>query len=278
MTDREDAQRAELHDSDYVPIWSTRVDLALLALATRHMTPSSTTTLLIAEARTGFLAEHLLRTLPHQSRLMLVEPRKALIDRARKRLSHTTQHLYFDTQSAQQLSYADDVFQWVLCSNGLLTQHETRDALTEFVRVLQPGGIVGLAIPTRATFQCFTDMLLEATYRIESPTVRKDLRDYVTNRFNAQEILDLLDNAGIEPIDQQQVAFEIEFFDAEDLLFSSFVESTFLPGWLALCRDDSKREPLFFDLVQAINTYFEGIPFTTFVDVFCVLGRLNVED
>jgi len=273
MTDREDAQRAELHDSDYVPIWSTRVDQALLALAARHMTPASTSSLLVAEARTGFLAEHLLSTLPPQARLMLVEPRKALLDRARKRLAHTTQRLYFDTQSARQLSYADDVFQWVLCSNGLLTQAETRDALQEFLRVLQPGGIVGLAIPTRTTFQCFTDMLAEATYRIESPSVREDLRAYLTDRFTPPDVLALLQEAGLEPIDQQPVSFEIEFFDAEDLLFSSFVESTFLPGWLGLCRNDHLREPLFFDLVQSINTYFEGIPFTTAVDVLCVLAK-----
>ena len=265
-------RRAMVYDQRVVPHWASHVDgvtLELLSGVDLGMSP----TLLIAECRTGHLVQRLSNTLPEGARLMVVDPSSEMLDLARKRLADAKQKVFYSTQQMTKLSYADGVFHAVLCNNGLVTKGDLQLAGKELLRVLKPDGLIGLTVPLNTTFSCFPDLLREALLKLEMRDVEHSLDAYVDALLTNEQIDKSFLELGLDIIGRETIEFELEFENAEDFLFSPFVEGVFLPRWLAVCNDPDQREPLFFDIVRSINKYFKGLTFPTKVALVCVLAK-----
>lgn len=274
MTPRDNSsvQRAVIHDTQYVPRWSMPVDTALTKFLREIPTPPST--VLVAEARTGFLAGRLSLRLPVDSRLVVIDPNPEMLDIARKRLEGAPQHTYYATQAIEHLNYADGVFFLATCNNHLLTRDDVTTHGKTLCRVVRPDtGHLLLSIPLKSSFRCFLDMMREASLRQELPKAYEAIVRFDDSLIDEQSLPQVLAEAGIEMIAQETVKLSFGFDSAEAFLFSPFVEHLFLPHWLRILPEDTQREPIFFDSVKSLNTYFTGIPFTTKAEVACILAR-----
>lgn len=267
-----DQSFAVSYDEHVVPQWSVRVASTLLGLV-RSLELSDSTTALVAECRTGYLLKGLTDSLPTSARLMAVDPSSEMLDRARDRLRSDPRRIFYSSQSKNELSYANGVFHLVLCDSGLLTRSDLQLSGKELLRVLRPGGHLAVAFPLRNTFQAFTDFFREALYHLEMRDVEPALDNYLRALMTEDDIPSVLEKLELELVDHRVVQFDIPFDSGEQFLFSPFVEELFLPRWLTICQEDDQREPLFFEVVQGINTFFRGLSFHEPVSVACVLAR-----
>ncbi len=265
-------RRAMLFEQRVVPTWSAPVDAAILELmddAALGAAPS----ILVAEGRTGHMAHSLLPRLSERTRLMVVDPSSEMLDLTRKKLREARGNIFYSSQSMTRLSYADGVFHVVLCSNGLLTRGDLKLAGKELIRVMRDDGYLGIGIPLRGTFDVFEDMFREATHRLEMRDAERTLDAYIKALLTPDELMNTFEDLDLDVLGHRLVEFDVHFENAEDFLFSPFVEGLFLPRWLAVCNDGNQREALFFDIVRSINTYFQGLSFPAHVRVGCVVAK-----
>ncbi len=265
-------RRAMLFEQRVVPTWSTPVDSAILELL-GDASLGAARTVLVAEGRTGHMAQALLSRLTERARLMVVDPSSEMLDLTRKKLRESRENIFYSSQSMTRLSYADGVFHVVLCSNGLLTRGDLKLGGKELIRVMRDDGYLGVGVPLRGTFDVFEDMFREATHRLEMRDAERTLDTYINALLTPDELLHTFEDLGLDVIGHRLVEFDVHFENAEDFLFSPFVEGLFLPRWLAVCNDGAQREALFFDIVSSINTYFQGLSFPAHVQVGCVAAK-----
>ncbi len=70
--------------------------------------------------------------------------------------------MFFRTESAvPRLSFADDVYDLVVCNLGLGEMPRPSAALRDFARVTKPGGEVRCTLPLAGTFEEFHDLYRE---------------------------------------------------------------------------------------------------------------------
>lgn len=97
--------------------------------------------LLVAEARCGYIPERALKQVPEDTRIIALDPSRAMLDLARQRMDESAQRrVFFVPQRVDSLSYAADVFKASICLNGVVTARQAEDALRELTRVTSPGG------------------------------------------------------------------------------------------------------------------------------------------
>ena len=257
-----------LYERRFVPAWAQHVDAALLRLYSQaggEVSPN----VLVAEARTGHLLEQLSLVLPERARLMAVEPTSEMLDEARRRMEEVDRRVFFSTQSMTKLSYTDGVFDLVFCGNGMLTRTDLRRAGRELVRVLKGSGDLYLALPMEGSFELFTDLFQEAILRLELRDLEQGLAGYKEALLAEAALAQELAALGVVELSREVLNFEVGFENAEDFLFSSFMERLYLPRWLAICSDTEVRERVFEDIAGAIDTYFSG-PIETAVEICCL--------
>lgn len=264
--------RVEVYEREFVPVWGAPVADALLSLWPEEVLTRQRA-VLVAQARTGYLAKRLSEVLPGGGKLMVVDSSKELLEGARTRLVGAAQGVFYSVQALNKLSYAEHVFGAVFCDSALLTKGDLRLAGRELVRVLKPEGWLAVAVPLVDTFRCFPDMLLEAAERRNMADVVRSVQNFMAVLPTEAGLEGAFQEAGLGVEAQKIVRFSVSFEDAEQFLFSPFVDHLHLPRWMAICNKDEQREPLFFDVVQSLNTYFAGLPFRCEVEVACVLAK-----
>ena len=133
--------------------------------ACRDLLPSpSGATVLVAEARCGYVPVHLIDELPEDTRIIALDQQSAMLDTARNRVEELegADRIYFVNQQIDSLSYADDVFEAGVCLNGLCLLEEALNGVEELARVTAAGGRVVVAAPLVTSYPEFYDMLDEA--------------------------------------------------------------------------------------------------------------------
>jgi SAM-dependent methyltransferase len=92
----------------------------------------------------------------------------ALLDRARDRAAAEGLPMRFEVADAQQLPYADDAFDVVTSTFGAMFAPDQERTAAELLRVLRPGGRLGLASWTPASWVS-AQFALQARYRPPPP-------------------------------------------------------------------------------------------------------------
>src|SRR5687767_10640403 len=150
---------ARIYDDEILPIWSHRFGRMML----RGLEIPARAQLLDVACGTGYPASELLRKMDADSRLIAIDASSAMLDVARRKLGEQGgRRLFFRTESAfPRLSFANDVYDVVLCNLGLSEADEPARALRDFVRVTKPGGTVVATLPLAGTWGEFYDIYRE---------------------------------------------------------------------------------------------------------------------
>ena len=97
-------------------------------------------TVLVAEARCGYIPSKWVHQLGESTRIIALDPSRSMLDQARQRIDEDLQRrIFFVPQRINKLSYADGVFKGAVCLNGVSTRLQLQEGLAELARVVEPG-------------------------------------------------------------------------------------------------------------------------------------------
>lgn len=237
-------------------------------------------TVLVAEARCGYVPLELLSVLEKGTRIIAMDGHDSMLDVARKRAeSHDTQNrIFFVEQRVGAISYAAGVFGTSICLDGLLTLRQVEAALGELTRVSAPGATVLLAAPLAASFPEFYDILdeaLRAHKMLEAVALRiaKLKRTLIT----PPRLAALARAAELSVMGVEKLSWEVAFAGGHEFLQSPLIRETFFPQWLGLIPS-SEREPILRYVADAIDTYWHGRVFQTTISAALLTARVKVEE
>jgi SAM-dependent methyltransferase len=210
--------------------------------------------------------------LPADTRVIALDPSRAMLDQARQRVSdELARRVFFVPQRVQKLTYADDVFRASICLNGVLTMRQVRESLGELSRVTAPGGTVTLGAPLRTSFPEFYDMLDEALRAHSLHDVLGRMYELRASFLTPSRLVDSAEQAGLHEVTFDEVAWEVEFESGQELMRSPLVRETYFPHWIGIIRS-SDREPILRYIADAIDMYWHDRPFRVRIVAGCLSG------
>ncbi len=227
---------------------------------------------LVAEARCGFVPLEIVKSLPDDTRVIALDPSRPMLDQARQRISdEAARRIFFVPQRVGDLSYADGVFRASLCLNGVTTARQAKEALSELARVTAPGGTVTLAAPLRTGFGEFYDMLDEALRVHSLNDVLGRMYELRASFLTPTKLVDMGTNAGLHDVVVDEVSWDVEFKSGQELIMSPLVRETYFGHWIGIIRS-ADREPILRYISDAIDMYWHDRKFTCRVVAGCLTG------
>ncbi len=227
-----------------------------LQLAGEDLPHPAEATVLAAEVRCGAMVMHWLDSLPESTRLMALDSSGAMLDEARSRVSEEDKRrLFFVEERVNSLSYADDVFDAAACVHGLVTGRQTREGLSELVRVISPGSPMIACVPLQKSFPEFYDLFDEALRACGLENVLPRIDDLRSNLLTSAKLFDVAKQCGLEDIAISELDWEVAFGGGREYLYSPLIQETFFPHWVGAVRSD-EREGVLSHISEAIDTYW----------------------
>lgn len=269
-TQHADMERfAEQWEEAVMPRWESFLVPSLVD----SMPLPSVGSMLVAECRTGFAVEQLVRKMGENVRCIAIDPSREMLDIARARRNVRNRRVWWDARSVDQLPYQKDVFDGALCASGILTKDELHHVGSELVRVTKSGAPVGLLVPMAHAFHEFYDLFREATFALDLPELEGVLNGFMDNLFYEEDLQFALAGAGIKDAEIQPMRLDLGFSSGEGFLLDSLIASIFLPHWLKICPDDEVCEAVFLHIGKALDTYFHGLQISGTAHIARVWGR-----
>lgn len=268
MSERLDEhQEAIAHQAVMEKLWTAPVLDA--ALGRLEIAPSATS-VLVAEARCGYAPQRWSGQLGEATRIIALDPSRAMLDQARARIDEDLQRrLFFVPQQVNALSYAADVFAGALCVHGLNSATQLRDGLKELARVTQRGGRLMIASPAARCFPELEDLLHEALRAARLDDAAARLIEQRELLVRESSLVVLARELGLHDLDVQHVSWHVSFATGREAVYSPLIRETLMTHWLSVIRS-GEREPVLRYLSDAIDTYFYGRQFT------CTLHALTL--
>jgi len=251
-------QAASAHRSVVERLWTQPVYDAFV----KGVRVPAASSVLVAESRCGYIPSRLIEEIPEDTRIISLDPSRAMLDQARQRVDEAAQkRIFFVPQKVNSLSYADDVFKATICTNGVSTIQQAQDALSELTRVTQMGGVIVMAAPLQTSFPEFYDILDEALRSHRLNDVLGRMYDLRTSLLTTGRLAEIAESKGLHDIEFEELTWDVAFGSGQELLASPLVRESFYPQWLGIIRS-SDRDPILRYLVDAIDTYWHGDTFT----------------
>jgi hypothetical protein len=180
--------------------------------------------------------------------------------------------VFFRTESpVPKLSFADDVYDLVVCNLGLSEMPSVEVALRDFARVCKQGGEVRCTLPLAGTFQEFHDLYREvlikhdkheALERLEAHAARFPTVDHVERCMKTAQL-----SGGLEVEE-----FTLLFKSSREFFFAPVIEYGPLAEWKEIAGGGQEMQDVFWYIKEAIDAYYDGRPFTVTVKAGCIIG------
>jgi hypothetical protein len=179
-----------------------------------------------------------------------------------------------------RLSFADEVYDVVLCNLGLAEVADRQRAITEFARVTKPGGEVRCSLPIEGTFQEFYDIYREVLTKHDKHETLARLGEHVASAYpTAAECESWLKVAGLSEVRVDIESFSMLFRSSREFFFAPVIEFGPLAEWKRVAGRGQEMQDVFWYIKEAIDAYFEGRAFEVTVKAACLSGRKpSIED
>ena len=264
---------ARIYDDEIAPVWGTRFGKMLL----RNLAVPDRGQVLDISCGTGYPTIEILRRMSEGSRLIAIDASSAMLDVARRKVADLgplgKKGVFFRTESAvPKLSFADDVYDLVVCNLGLNEMPSLEVALRDFARVAKMGGEVRCTLPLAGTFQEFHDLYREvlikhdkheALERLER--AHRALSDGRSRRALHEVSANLCGGLEIEE-------FTLLFKSSREFFFAPVIEYGPLAEWKEIAGGGQEMQDVFWYIKEAIDAYFDGRPFQVTVKAGCLIG------
>ncbi len=262
---------ARIYDDEIAPVWGARFGKMLL----RNLAVPEKGQVLDISCSTGYPTIEILRRMT-EGRLIAIDASSAMLDVARRKIGELgplAKKAFFRTESpVPKLSFADDVYDLVVCNLGLGEMPDLDTALRDFARVAKRGGEVRCTLPLAGTFQEFYDLYREvlikhdkheALDRLERHIEKLPTTDVVERAMKSANLV-----GGLE-IEE----FTLLFKSSREFFFAPVIEYGPLAEWKEIAGSGQEMQDVFWYIKEAIDAYFDGGPFQVTVKAGCVIGR-----
>jgi ubiquinone/menaquinone biosynthesis C-methylase UbiE len=264
---------ARIYDDEIAPVWGTRFGKMLL----RNLAVPERGQVLDISCGTGYPTIEILRRMREGSRLIAIDASSAMLDVARRKVSELgplgKKGVFFRTESpVPKLSFADDVYDLVVCNLGLGEMPSLEVAVRDFARVCKTGGEVRCTLPLAGTFQEFYDLFREvlikhdkheALDRLDRLIARHPTVDHVERCMKTANL-----SGGLE-IEE----FSLLFKSSREFFFAPVIEYGPLAEWKEIAGHGQEMQDVFWYIKEAIDAYFDRRPFQVTVKAGCLIGR-----
>jgi ubiquinone/menaquinone biosynthesis C-methylase UbiE len=264
---------ARIYDDEIAPCWGMRFGKLLL----RNLAVPARSQVLDVSCGTGTPTIEILRRMTEGSRLIAIDESSAMLDVVRRKVAKLGpldgKGVFFRTESAvPRLSFADDVYDLVVCNLGLGEMPSIEVALRDFARVAKPGGEVRCTLPLAGTFEEFYDLYREVLVKHDKHDALDRLDAHVARYPTCERVEGCL--AGAELTGGVEVEeFALLFRSSRELFFAPVIEYGPLAAWKAVAGDGQDMQDVFWYIKEAIDAYFGDRPFQVTVKAGCVFGH-----
>jgi ubiquinone/menaquinone biosynthesis C-methylase UbiE len=265
-TDRE----AATYDAHVVPRFSALFGRMLLARLPRD----ERLQILDIGCGSGYPALDIMRRLSAGGRVIAIDPDAALIDLARRRaLDDAGRRIFFKVESADVLSFGNEVFDVVTANLALASFQQPESALGEMYRVLVRGGRLLLTQPLTGTFEEVFDMFREVALKRDDEALRQRT-ERIAARYPEPSTLEaVVRGAGFDGVEILTEEFQIPFGSAGEIFSDPMIRFVALPEWRWIAGFDQGAEELLGQVQRHLETYFGGGPLSLRVHAGLALAR-----
>ena len=264
---------ARIYDDEIAPCWGTRFSKLLL----RNLVVPERGQVLDVSCGTGAPTIEILRRMSEGSRLIAIDESSAMLDVVRRKVAELgplgKKGVFFRTESAvPKLSFADDVYDLVVCNLGLGDMPSIEVALRDFARVAKPGGEVRCTLPLAGTFEEFHDLYREVLVKHDKHEALERLENHIARYPTFERIERCLAAANLTgSIEVEE--FSLLFRSSREFFFAPVIEYGPLAAWKAIAGSGQDMQDMFWYIKEAIDAYFGDRPFHVTVKASCVIGK-----
>ncbi|HVK76570.1 MAG TPA: class I SAM-dependent methyltransferase [Kofleriaceae bacterium] len=263
---------ARIYDDQIAPVWGTRFGKMLL----RNLALPDRGQILDISCGTGYPLIEVLRRKGAGARVIAIDASSAMLDVARRKvadLGPPAKGVFFRTESpVPRLSFADDVYDLVLCNLGLPEMPSAKSALSDFARVTKLGGEVRCTLPLEGSWQEFHDIYREVLVKHDKHDALDRLDRQIASYPSVDDCCAWLASAGLEPeveIDE----FSLLFKSSREFFFAPVVEYGPLSEWKAIAGSGQELQDVFWYIKEAIDAYFGDRAFQVTIKAGCLIGK-----
>jgi arsenite methyltransferase len=264
---------ARIYDEEIAPVWGTRFGKMLL----RNLSVPERGQVLDISCGTGYPTIEILRRMSEGSRLIAIDASSAMLDVARRKVADLgplgKKGVFFRTESPiPKLSFANDVYDLVVCNLGLSEMPSLEHALRDFARVAKRGGEVRCTLPLAGTFQEFNDLYREVLIKHDKHEALDRLDEHIDRYPTIDHVEHCMKRAGLDGeivVDE----FTLLFKSSREFFFAPVIEYGPLAEWKDIAGSGQEMQDVFWYIKEAIDAYFDGRPFQVTVSAGCLIGR-----
>ncbi len=264
---------ARIYDEEIAPVWGTRFGKMLL----RNLSVPEKGQVLDISCGTGYPTVEILRRMSDGSRLIAIDASSAMLDVARRKIADLgplgKKGVFFRTESAvPKLSFADCVYDLVVCNLGLDEVPSVEVALRDFARVTKLGGEVRCTLPLAGTFQEFHDIYREVLIKHDKHEALDRLDKHIARYPTIDHVERCLKSANLDgEIEAEE--FTLLFKSSREFFFAPVIEYGPLSEWKDIAGAGQEMQDVFWYIKEAIDAYFDGRPFSVTVKAGCLIGK-----
>ena len=264
---------ARIYDEEIAPMWGTRFGKMLL----RNLTVPEKGQVLDIACGTGYPTIEILRRMSEGSRLIAIDASSAMLDVARRKVADLgplgKKGVFFRTESpVPKLSFADDVYDLVVCNLGLNEMPSLEVALRDFARVTKRGGEVRCTLPIAGTFQEFHDLYREVLIKHDKHEQLDRLDRNIARYPTIEHIERCMKSANLSG-GLEYEEFSLLFKSSREFFFAPVIEYGPLNEWKEIAGGGQEMQDVFWYIKEAIDAYFDGRPFQVTIKAGCIIGR-----
>lgn len=264
---------ARIYDDEIAPVWGTRFGKMLL----RNLAVPERGQVLDVSCGTGYPTTEILRRMSDGSRLIAIDASSAMLDVARRKIADLgplgKKGVFFRTESpVPKLSFADDVYDLVVCNLGLTEMPSLEVALRDFARVAKRGGEVRCTLPLAGTFQEFHDLYREVLIKHDKHEALDRLDRYIARYPTSDQVDRCMSGANLDG-DIEVEEFTLLFKSSREFFFAPVIEYGPLAEWKEIAGSGQEMQDVFWYIKEAIDAYFDGRPFEVTVKAGCLIGK-----
>ena len=264
---------ARIYDEEIAPVWGTRFGKMLL----RNLSVPAKGQVLDISCGTGWPTIEILRRMSEGSRLIAIDASSAMLDVARRKVADLgplgKKGVFFRTESAvPKLSFADDVYDLVVCNLGLDEMPSLEVALRDFARVAKRGGEVRCTLPLAGTFQEFHDLYREVLIKHDKHEALDRLEQHIARFPTIDHLERCMSNAQLDGAIEIE-DFTLLFKSSREFFFAPVIEYGPLAAWKEIAGSGQEMQDVFWYIKEAIDAYFDGRPFQINVKAGCIIGK-----
>lgn len=230
---------------------------------------------------TGAPTIEILRRMSDGSRLIAIDESSAMLDVVRRKVAALGslgkgplgKQVFFRTESCvPKLSFADDVYDLVVCNLGLGDMPSAQAALSDFARVAKPGGEVRCTLPLAGTFEEFHDLYREVLVKHDKHDALDRLELHLARYPTFEHVEHCLAAAGLTGgIEVEE--FSLLFRSSREFFFAPVIEYGPLADWKTIAGGGQEMQDVFWYIKEAIDAYFGTGPFHVTVRAGLVIGK-----